>query len=547
MSRKAARSKPTVVIGLLGPTLDAGFGPKRWERWRPTVCACQQPELPVSRFVLLYQDKFQELLARIIDDIATVSPETVVEPVLLPLQDPWDFAEVYNGLHAFSRSLNYDTDRFDYLVHITTGTHVAQICLFLLTESRHLPGRLLQTSPGSEREDREAFVRGSCTIVDLDLSKYDAIASRLAAETVEVRSFLKAGIDTRNPAFNRLIDEIEYVALHSQDPLLLIGPTGAGKSQLARRIYELRKLRHQLQGTYVEANCATIRGDGAMSTLFGHVKGAFTGAAADRPGLLRSADRGLLFLDEIGELGSDEQAMLLRALEEHLFCPLGSDHTVRSEFQLIAATNRDLRDDVQAGRFRGDLLARIDLWTFNLPGLRERPEDIAPNVAFELERFAEKNRRQVRFTSEAETRYLSFAVSPEAAWSGNFRDLAGSITRMATLAPGGRIRMEDVERELARLRRSWAGEEAPRVTTDAPQPSLVEGSLGPRRAGALDDFDRVQLEHVLSVCRRSSSISEAGRILFASSRTKRRTANDADRLRKYLARFDLDFRRARED
>ena len=120
-----------------------------------------------------------------------------------------------------------------------------------------------------------------------------------------------------------LIETVERVAIRSAEPLLLTGPTGAGKSQLARRIFELKKLNNQLKGNFVEVNCATLRGDQAMSTLFGHKKGAFTGAVADRPGLLKSADGGVLFLDEVGELGQDEQAMLLRAVEEKRFLPLG--------------------------------------------------------------------------------------------------------------------------------------------------------------------------------------------------------------------------------
>src|SRR6185369_15792276 len=206
----------------------------------------------------------------------------------------------------------------------------------------------------------------------------------------EAASFLKSGIDTRNQPFNALIDRIEQVAMNSADPLLLMGPTGAGKSQLARRIYELKKARHQVKGDFVEVNCATIRGDGAMSALFGHVKGAFTGAVQPRAGHLRAANEGVLLLDEIGTLGLDEQAMLLRALEEKRFYPMGGDREVRSEFQLVAGTNCDLQLAVRDGRFREDLLARINLWTFRLPSLRERVEDIAPNLEYELEQFTRR-------------------------------------------------------------------------------------------------------------------------------------------------------------
>src|SRR5437764_41118 len=120
-----------------------------------------------------------------------------------------------------------------------------------------------------------------------------------------------------------------------------MGPTEAGQPLVARRIYELKKVRHAVKGELVDVNFAALRGDGAMSALFGHTQGAFTGALKDRPGLLRTADAGVLLLDEIGELGADEQAMLLRALEEKTFLPMGSDKESSSDFQLIAGTNRD--------------------------------------------------------------------------------------------------------------------------------------------------------------------------------------------------------------
>src|SRR5262249_38460266 len=160
---------------------------------------------------------------------------------------------------------------------------------FLLTEARYIPARLLQLSPPRRREGEENYI-GSHSIIDLDLSRYDAIATRFAAERDEATSFLKSGIATRNPAFNMMIDQIEKVAIRSRAPVLLTGPTGAGKSQLARRIYELKKAQRQVSGAFIEVNCATLRGDQAMSTLFGHVKGAFTGAQNERAGLMKSAD-----------------------------------------------------------------------------------------------------------------------------------------------------------------------------------------------------------------------------------------------------------------
>jgi transcriptional regulatory protein RtcR len=521
----------TTVLGFLGTTLDrGGRGGARWDRWRPTVDLCRHPDLVVNRLELFSSRRYRSLAEQISADIASVSPETEVRVHEIELRDPWDFEEVYGQLHEFARAYPFAPEDEDYLVHITTGTHVAQICLFLLAEARYLPGRLLQTSPPARGQPSDP---GTYSIIDLDLSRYDRLASRFRKEHEEGLSFLKSGIATRNAGFNKLIERIERVALASSAPILLMGPTGAGKSQLAQRIHTLRTQRRALRGRFVEVNCATLRGDAAMSALFGHVKGAFTGAVQDRPGLLRAADGGTLFLDEIGELGPDEQAMLLRAIEEGRFLPLGSEEEVASAFELIAGTNRDLRAAAREGCFREDLLTRIDLWTFTLPGLRERRDDVEPNLDYELDQWSERSGARVTFNKEARARFVRFAVDRTSTWPGNFRDFNAAIVRMATLANGGRIDEHLVDEEIERLREAWR--RAPATANEG----LLERALGPERRATLDRFDAAQLADVLAVCAESKSLSDAGRALFAVSRAQRSKTNDADRLRKYLARFEL--------
>ena len=530
-------TKKNVVIGFMGTQLDSGQGAGRWSKWRPTVSLVQHEDRVIDRLELLYAPRYASLANVLLADIANVSPETEVRLVQSDVQDPWDFGEMYGALYDWARSYPFDLENEQYWVHITTGTHVAQICMFLLVESRQIPGVLLQTSPPRKQEVGAA---GEMILIDLDLSRYDGLARRFHQAKEEAIDFLKSGIATRNARFNRLIEEVERVAVRSQAPVLLTGPTGAGKSHLARRMFELKKSRHQVEGDFVEVNCATLRGDSAASTLFGHKKGAFTGAAAERAGLLRAAHQGVLFLDEIGELGPDEQAMLLKAVEEKRFYPMGSDKEVSSDFQLIAGTNRDLRVDVAEGRFREDLFARINLWSYTLPGLADRAEDIEPNMDHQLARVGAEIGRAVRFNAEARAAYLRFAKSSEAPWTGNFRDLAASITRLATLAEGDRISVEQVDAEVSRLQWLWQHSAGAEKTGNGfKTPLALEGLLSDEQLAAIDCFDRLQLQSVLEVCRSSRSLSEAGRTLFDKSRAQRAVVNDADRLRKYLQKFGL--------
>ncbi|MBL4845693.1 MAG: sigma 54-interacting transcriptional regulator [Planctomycetes bacterium] len=529
--------KPSVVFGFLGTRLDGGYRARRWERWRPTIDLCLQPELRVTRLELFAEASHDDLAERVRADLREVAPQIEVRVHQLGVEDPWDFEEVYTRLFGFVRSYPFQPSREDYRVHMTTGTHVAQIVWFLLCEARHLPGQLLQTAPPIPSRARrgERIGLGSISLIDLDLARYERIAARFAEDQLDARSFLKAGIQTRNVAFNALIAELEAVAAVSRDPILLTGPTGAGKSHLARRVYQLKRQRGLVDGELVEVNCATLRGDAAMSALFGHVRGAFTGAVQAREGLLRRADRGVLFLDEVGELGLDEQAMLLRAVEERRFLPVGADREVESQFQLLAGTNRDLQAAVRAGTFREDLMARIDLWTFELPALADRPEDLEPNLDYELEKASEALDRRIALTRPARQAYLEMGRT--ARWARNFRDLNSSVRRMATLSQGGRITLADVRREEERLDvssnpREEGGERA--------LERGLEAHLGAAAAAELDPFDAVQLAYVLEVVADSPSLSAAGRVLFAQSRERRRSRNDADRLRKYLARFGLE-------
>lgn len=512
-----------VVIGFLGTQLDQG----RKRRWKPTVSLFEHHGFPIDRLELLYDERFSRLAHGVRSQIAETQPDAEVRLVRLDLDDPWDFQEVYGKLFDFARDYGFDEDREQYHVHLTTGTHVAQICWFLLTESRHIPARLIQTGP-----PRGEDAPPTLDVIDLDLSRYNALQQRFDVMSREFSDMLKGGIGTRNAPYNALIDRIELVASSSDAPILLLGESGTGKTALAQRIYELKLQRRRVKGRLVQINCATLRGGTALPTLFGQRRSHTGQPGSERSGLLREADGGVLFLDEIDELGLDEQAILLHAIETGRYYPLGSDHEVTSRFQVIAAANRDLVSMTSEGAFRPDLLSRLNLWSFTLPSLRDRQEDLEPNLLFELAQAERVLGRQVGFNADAAEAYIRFARDPGTKWPGNFRDLGGSIQRLCTLAHRGRITRSMVDSEMKTLREMWQRSEG---DDDLRFLRHVMGE----RAFELDPFDRVQLAESVRICQKSASLSAAGRTLFAESRKKKATQNDADRLRKYLARFDL--------
>lgn len=513
-----------VVIGFLGVQLDAG---KR-RQWRPSVQLCQHGDFPVDRLELIYDGRHYHLACRVMSDIAQISPQTEVRLVRIDMADPWDFQEVYGKLYDFASDYGFDEDRERYHVHLTTGTHVAQICWFLLTESRHVPARLVQTGPPREG----AAPEGTLDVIDLDLARYNALQRRFEAAQREHSALLLGGVETSSPKMRALIERLDLVAGSTDAPIFLLGEAGTGKSALAVRLHELKLVRRRVKGRLVQVNCATLR-DGALPALLGQRRAATGVAGSERPGFLREADGGVLFLDQIDALPPEAQAALLQVLETGRYCPVGSEAEVSARLQLIATANDEPGALVRSGRLRPDLHARLSQWQFRLPPLRERPEDIEAHLLHLTAQSERQLDRKTGFNADALARYLRFARDPATLWPGNLRDLMVSVQRLAVLAERGRVTLAMVEDEIGTLQGQWA------ALAGDPDAALLAGLVP--EPDALDEFDRIQLAAVIRVCRQSASLSAAGRRLFAASRAEKASQNDADRLRKYLARFGLDW------
>jgi transcriptional regulator with PAS, ATPase and Fis domain len=214
-------------------------------------------------------------------------------------------------------------------------------------------------------------------------------------------------------------------------PVLILGESGTGKELIAKAIHSgsARRTRR-----FCAVNCAALSDDLFDTELFGHVRGSFTGAAADRPGLFEEADGGTLFLDEVGELSPRAQAKLLRAIQEGEIRRVGENHPRRVDTRIVAATNRPLSDDVRAGRFRHDLLYRLDVVRIVVPPLRERPEDVGP-LARGFWRDAMR-----RTGGHAELSPATLAALARYHWPGNVRELQNTLAALAVHAPArGRV------------------------------------------------------------------------------------------------------------
>ncbi|HEY8932085.1 MAG TPA: sigma-54 dependent transcriptional regulator, partial [Rariglobus sp.] len=232
---------------------------------------------------------------------------------------------------------------------------------------------------------------------------------------------------------------IAFKAAETSASILILGPSGTGKSVLAR---EIHRRGVQKDNAFVTVNCPSLSKELLESELFGHVKGSFTGAVNDTLGKVAAADGGTLFLDEIGELPLEIQPKLLRLLQEREYERVGESRVRRANVRVIAATNRNLADEVKAGRFREDLYYRLNVITLTLSGLRDRPADFARIAAGYLDFFARRIGKKITgFSPEVEDAFARYA------WPGNLRELRNVIERAVILAGADRIGLEDLPEE----------------------------------------------------------------------------------------------------
>jgi formate hydrogenlyase transcriptional activator len=351
-----------------------------------------------------------------------------------------------------------------------------------------------------------------------NMKSYEQIAAlkaRLEKENIYLREEIRTEhnfeeIVGNSPPLLAVLRAVEQVA-PTDSTVLICGETGTGKELIARAIHNRSARKDR---ALVSVNCSAISAGLVESELFGHLKGAFTGAIERRTGRFELANGGTIFLDEIGELPLETQVKLLRVLQEHEFEPVGSSHAHRVDVRVIAATNRNLREMVEAGRFRSDLFYRLNVFPLQLPPLRERRSDIPRLVALCVSRFAKRFGKKIEGVSqETMANLMSYP------WPGNIRELQNVIERAVVLSAGSTLRLD---KDLVPVAASEGRLEAAEITAQHVQPAAPASS-------GLSTLEDVERSHILAALQHSDGVVDgpkgAARILNLHPNTLRHRMN----------------------
>ncbi len=336
--------------------------------------------------------------------------------VSLELESPIDYEEILQKLGRALEELRPELAGARVSVLLDPGTPQMQTGWFLLAKSGVLEARLLQGIP-------PRFAAGAYKVreVNLESSVLPQVRMPTPMKAREAEAMMEEErLVGTHPAFLEVLEKARRVAAYDIS-VLIQGETGTGKGLLAQLIHENSG---RSRGPFVSLNCSAIGASLAESELFGHVKGAFTGAEHNRPGRFRTAEGGTLFLDEIGDLPPEVQPKLLRALEEKTILPVGADAELKVNVRILAATNQDLAKLIEQGRFRRDLYERLAQLVLRLPPLRERQTDIPLLIRRFLQEWNIKYEEEKQISKEAMRYLLDYP------WPGNVRELANSVTAM---------------------------------------------------------------------------------------------------------------------
>jgi transcriptional regulator with PAS, ATPase and Fis domain len=369
--------------------------------------------------------------------LRSLYPELDVEVRDLPLADPTDYVAILRGLRAHLRDICERAPQVQYFIAVASGTPQMHACWVLLAASGEIPAHILHVRPPRlVSKDRPLVSEVDLTSREFPLVRANVgviEAPDTAPPDVET-AIQQLGIVGDHPAIRKAL-EVGAALAPSSVPILILGETGTGKELFARFVH---RLSGRPSDRFVPLNCAAIPKDLVESVLFGHKRGAFTGATSDQIGKFDQANGGTLFLDELAELPLPTQAKLLRVLQDGLVEPIGDKKPHKVKVRIIAATNQDVRKAIKQGRFREDLYYRLNVGEVRLPPLRERRSDIAKIALHVLDRVNATLKKPKRLSPGALTRLQNHS------WPGNARDLENVIERSVRLARRDALDADDL-------------------------------------------------------------------------------------------------------
>lgn len=365
------------------------------------------------------------------------------------LSSPTNYAEIYEQVSRELKALRLPNDAIELTFHLSPGTPAMTAIWIILAKTR-FPAKLIQTSKENGLESVDFIFDLANEYLPEFLQRSSERIERLSSAIPTAPEFSK--LIHRSPVMREQIQLAQKIAAH-EVPVLILGETGTGKELFAEAIHAASS---RASKPFIAVNCGAMPKDLANSELFGHKKGAFTGADSARPGHFREAEGGTLFLDEIGDLPLDSQVRLLRALQQREITPLGESKPIKVNVRIIAATHRDLAKDVAEGRFREDLFHRLAVGILNLPPLRERDGDLDLLIDHLLDQI----NRDATETPEAQHKKLSQAARNlliSHGWPGNIRELYHTLLRSAIWSSSATIEEADIQRSLLDVRKNNVG------------------------------------------------------------------------------------------
>jgi transcriptional regulator with PAS, ATPase and Fis domain len=370
------------------------------------------------------------------------------------LSSPTAYAEIYPAVSAELEALEEKYPDFQRVVHLSPGTP-AMAAIWILLVKTSFPAVCIQswTDPQGRQIVQEVELPFEIDArFSLDAtSRSDERLSRLhETEALADRAFSDI---VSQGSLHDALNKARKMALRDV-PVLLLGETGTGKELFARAIHE-GSLRHQ--GPFVAVNCGALPRDLAESLLFGHRKGAFTGATRDHEGFFAQADGGTLFLDEVGELPPELQVKLLRVLQERSFIPVGASEPRSSDFRIVAATHRNLQAQVSQGGFREDLFYRLAIGVIKLPALRDRPDDLPALVEALMDSINRELADQPGYRrKKIDDGVINVIIGHD--WPGNIRELRATLLRAAAWSEGDTLTVEEVRDAMLTVPGSGSGQ-----------------------------------------------------------------------------------------